>query len=105
MATDTLNPAQRQIVNTTEGPVLVIAGPGSGKTKTLVERVVHLLESGVEPKQIMVATFTVKAAKELLTRISNLLIESGSKVNPNDLYLGKVSTVSNFQLFHFYLRQ
>ena len=93
MLSGALNPAQQLIVNTTEGPVLVIAGPGSGKTKTLVERVVHLLEMGVEPKQIMVATFTVKAAKELLTRISNLLIESGSKVNPNDLYLGTLHSI------------
>lgn len=93
MATTTLNPAQRQIVNTTEGPILVIAGPGSGKTKTLVERVVHLLEMGVEPKQIMVATFTNKAARELLTRVSNLLLESGSKVNPNDLYLGTLHSI------------
>lgn len=61
-----LNLAQQQIVDTTEGPVLVIAGPGSGKTKTLVERVVHLLEMGIEPKKIMVATFTVKAAKEFV---------------------------------------
>lgn len=90
---DTLNPAQRQIVNTTEGPVLVIAGPGSGKTKTLVERVVHLLETGVQPNEIMVATFTVKAAKELLTRISNLLLERGIDVNPNDLYLGTLHSI------------
>ena len=93
MAKDTLNNAQKQIVHTTEGPVLVIAGPGSGKTKTLVERVIHLLENGIEPKQIMVATFTVKAANELLTRISNQLIESGSKVNPNDLYIGTLHSI------------
>lgn len=91
--TNTLNPAQQKIVNTLEGPLLVIAGPGSGKTKTLVERVVHLLELGIEPKQIMVATFTVKAAKELLTRISNLLLEKSIDVNPNDLYLGTLHSI------------
>lgn len=90
---ETLNSAQKKIVETTEGPVLVIAGPGSGKTKTLVERVVNLLETGVEPAQIMVATFTEKAAKELLTRVSNMLIQRGSKVNPNDLYLGTLHSI------------
>lgn len=90
---DTLNPAQKRIVETTEGPVLVIAGPGSGKTKTLVERVVHLLENGVKPEQLMVATFTVKAAKELLTRISNILLERNIDVNPNDIYLGTLHSI------------
>ena len=91
--TNLLNPNQKKVVETTEGPVLVIAGPGSGKTKTLVDRVLFLLSKGIEPKAIMVATFTEKAAKELLTRISNRLIEVDSKVNPNDLYIGTLHSI------------
>lgn len=93
MSQNILNPQQQQIVDTTEGPLLVIAGPGSGKTKTLVERVVHLLELGVEPQSIMISTFTEKAAKELLTRISNRLIENKSKVNPNELHIGTLHSI------------
>ncbi len=88
-----LNSAQQQVVETAEGPVLVIAGPGSGKSMTLVERVVSLLSKGIEPQAIMVATFTEKAAKELMTRISNRLIESDSKINPNDLYIGTLHSL------------
>ena len=66
---DRLNEQQAAVVNHTDGPVLVIAAPGSGKTKTLVERTVHLIQSGVSSESIMIATFTEKAAKELVTRI------------------------------------
>jgi superfamily I DNA/RNA helicase len=54
---------KKEAITTTEGPLLIIAGPGSGKTKTLVERVVYLISKDVKPEQIMVATFTEKAAK------------------------------------------
>ena len=70
-----LNSDQAKVLQQTEGPVLVIAGPGSGKTKMLVERVVSLVNKGISPENIMVATFTDKAAKELITRISNRLLE------------------------------
>ena len=71
-----LNNNQREIVNTTEGPLLIIAGPGSGKTFTLVERVIHLLvNKKVQPEKIFISTFTEKASKELITRISNRLLE------------------------------
>ncbi len=88
-----LNDAQRSVVTTVEGPVLCIAGPGSGKTKTLVERVVYLLSLGNKPQEIMIATFTEKAAKELLTRISNRLIELNIDVNPNELYIGTLHSI------------
>jgi DNA helicase II / ATP-dependent DNA helicase PcrA len=65
-----LNPAQVQAVTTTEGPVLVIAGAGSGKTKTLVHRVAHLIDKGVSPSSILLMTFTRKSAQNMLRRAS-----------------------------------
>ena len=88
-----LNIVQQQIAEHTEGPVLVIAGPGSGKTKTLVDRIVNLVKKGVEPEAIMVGTFTEKAAKELITRISNRLLEDGIKVNLNEMYVGTLHSI------------
>ncbi len=83
------NSAQEQAVTTTEGPLLIIAGPGSGKTFTLVERIVHLItEKGVAPEELLVVTFTDKAAAELTTRVSNRLSECGVKFNLNEMYLG-----------------
>ena len=87
------NKAQQQIANHTDGPVLVIAGPGSGKTKTLVDRIVNLVKKGVEPEAIMVGTFTEKAAKELITRISNRLLEDGIRVNLNEMYVGTLHSI------------
>ena len=93
MTTFTLNKDQQRIVNQTEGPVLVIAGPGSGKTKTLVDRIVHLVKNGVSPEAIFVGTFTEKAAKELITRISNLLLQMGIKANLNEMYIGTLHSI------------
>ena len=58
--------SQLEAITTIEGPLLIIAGPGAGKTKTLVDRIVHLISKGNKPEEIMVATFTEKAAKELI---------------------------------------
>lgn len=68
-----LNEAQREAVQTTEGPVLVIAGAGSGKTRTIVYRLAHLVEQGVDPAQILLLTFTRKAAQEMLNRAETIL--------------------------------
>jgi DNA helicase-2/ATP-dependent DNA helicase PcrA len=68
-----LNAAQYQAVVTTDGPVLVVAGAGTGKTRTLVYRVARLVESGVDPAAVLLLTFTRKAAAEMLRRASLLL--------------------------------
>ncbi len=68
-----LNPPQLNAVTTTEGPVLVIAGAGSGKTRTLVFRVARLVEQGVDPHAVLLLTFTRKAASEMLRRAAGLL--------------------------------
>jgi len=68
-----LNEQQLEVVMAGGGPLLVIAGAGSGKTRTLTYRVARLLESGVPPGQILLLTFTNKAAKEMLHRVSALL--------------------------------
>ncbi|MBI2877600.1 MAG: ATP-dependent helicase [Candidatus Tectomicrobia bacterium] len=68
-----LNPAQYEAVTTLEGPLLVIAGAGSGKTHTLVYRVARLVEEGVSPGAILLLTFTRRAAQEMLRRAATLL--------------------------------
>jgi len=68
-----LNAAQFEAATTVEGPVLVVAGAGSGKTRTLVFRVARLVESGVDPRSVLLLTFTRRAATEMLRRASALL--------------------------------
>jgi DNA helicase-2/ATP-dependent DNA helicase PcrA len=68
-----LNPQQHAAVTAGEGPALVIAGAGSGKTRTLVYRVAYLIESGVEPANILLLTFTRKSAQEMLARAGALI--------------------------------
>lgn len=83
------NDGQRLAISTSDGPVLITAGPGTGKTFTLVQRAIYLIqECGVQPEQILMATFTEKAAKELVTRITNELSKRGIVVNINDMYIG-----------------
>ena len=76
-----LNPAQYEAVSSTEGAFLVIAGAGTGKTRTLVYRVARLVEMGIDPKSILLLTFTRKAAKEMMNRAAVLLDSRCSKIN------------------------
>ena len=83
------NDQQKDAIETTEGPVLISAGPGTGKTFTLVSRVLYLIQvKNVNPENIFIATFTDKAAKEILTRISNELIVKNIEIDLNEMYIG-----------------
>ncbi len=74
---DGLNPEQRQAVETLNGPVLMLAGAGTGKTKALTTRIVHLMNSGrVRPNEILAVTFTNKAAREMKNRVGGMLGEA-----------------------------
>ena len=89
-----INNDQKEAVTTADGPVLIIAGPGTDKTFTLVKRIAYLvLEKHVAPGEIMAVTFTQKAARELLTRISDEFLSSGAQININEMYIGTFHSV------------
>ena len=67
-----LNEEQRAVVTAAPGPLLVLAGAGTGKTRTLTHRVVHLLKQGIRPENIILVTFTNRAAREMLNRVEDL---------------------------------
>ena len=88
------NPQQQEAIHITEGPLLIIAGPGSGKTFTLVERIYHLIsEHDIPPERLFVSTFTEKAAAELITRVSKRLAEDDITVNLNEMYIGTFHSI------------
>jgi DNA helicase-2/ATP-dependent DNA helicase PcrA len=85
-----LNEEQLAAVTAPPGPILVIAGAGSGKTRTLTYRVAYLLENGIDPRNILLLTFTNKAAREMLNRVANLL-----PVDASGLWGGTFHSVGN----------
>lgn len=93
---DDLNEKQREAVVETEGPVLIIAGAGSGKTKTLTHRVAHLIQKGIHPTSILAITFTNKAAEEMRNRIFFLLKKSGAVTAPHEIpFIGTFHSFCN----------
>ena len=94
--TDKANENQKKAITETDGPVLIIAGPGTGKTYTIVKRIAHLVfEKNVAPSAIMAVTFTEKAARELLTRISDEFLKRDPDcgININEMYIGTFHAV------------
>jgi DNA helicase-2/ATP-dependent DNA helicase PcrA len=97
-----LNPAQFEAVSVPGGPVLVIAGAGSGKTRTIVYRVAWLVEHGIEPASILLLTFTRKAAEEMLSRAARLLdgrvaaVSGGTFHSTGNLLLRRYAALLSF---------
>src|SRR5438132_2327361 len=90
-----LNPEQLEVVMAGSGPLLVIAGAGSGKTRTLTYRVSRLIEDGVDPSQILLLTFTNKAAREMLSRVEQLVT-----IDTRRIWGGTFHSVGNRLLRH-----
>src|SRR6188472_4724825 len=84
-----LNDRQREAVLTIEGPLMIVAGAGSGKTKVLTTRIAHLMANGVDSFNILALTFTNKAAKEMKERVEHILGNNEAR----NLYIGTFHSV------------
>ena len=84
-----LNEAQKQAVLQKEGPMIIIAGAGSGKTRVLTYRIAHLMKNGIDPFNILSLTFTNKAAREMKNRIAQVVGQSEAK----NLWMGTFHSV------------
>ncbi len=92
---DSLNDKQKEAVLYTEGPLLIVAGAGAGKTKTITHRIIHLIHQGINPSSILAVTFTNKAAKEMRDRVMTLLEDKVHGVS-TPIHYGNVPFVSTF---------
>jgi len=81
---------QKKVVCHMKGPLLVAAGPGSGKTRTLIMRIVHLLKQGISPQSILAVTFTNKASMEIRERLKQIIVDNKNKNNSTLPYIGTI---------------
>lgn len=96
-----LNDAQKRAVLTTSGPLLIVAGAGAGKTKTVVHRIAHIVSLGTDPSHILAVTFTNKAAKEMRERTIDLLKESNHSNNRSIPFISTFHSLGVFLLRRF----
>ncbi|MFM1534819.1 UvrD-helicase domain-containing protein, partial [Helcococcus ovis] len=90
-----INVKQEEAINKIDGPVLIIAGPGTGKTYTLVQRVINMVANlNIDPSQIMISTFTNKASFELIDRLSIKFKELNIHKDVNDMMIGNFHSIA-----------
>lgn len=99
---ETLNDKQKEAVLYTEGPLLIVAGAGAGKTKTITNRITHLIHQGINPEEILAITFTNKAAKEMRDRTLEMLKKANSGITGLDIYTN-VPFISTFHSLGVYI--
>ena len=102
MNLDNLNKQQKEAVTYIDGPMLVLAGAGSGKTKVLTSRIAYLIENGVNPRNILAITFTNKAAKEMKDRVVNLIGSSANYIQISTFHsLGLKMIKENYNILGY----
>ena len=95
-----LNKEQQKAVKLLNGPVLCLAGAGSGKTTTLTYRVANLIENGVNPASIILLTFTKKSANDMLLRVNELIGDAGKKVTGGTFHHFASILISKFGVIY-----